>query len=521
MQLPNALPDETLFSRYVRHMTILGMKEKDYLKLLLNKPRASIHPYLTIGIRRASEISENSPLKIFKEQTLGRLFSYFMPHRESDIYRSILADDGNVAFRACQLVSYKESEVLSLKFCPICVQEDIKCYGVSYWHLTHQIPGIEACHLHKTWLYHKELPKRPHIKPGLLPITYQESKVCSDLSYKFSSYTSNFLKEVIYNNKSFNQNDLLTKIRNNNYMYSDKRFKRSELTSDLFNFTKRLEHIDMNLLPYSEFDYTYLSKLLSGKVSQHPFKYLLINFWLNQVPPPPANKKYLNNKDLETSENIEKECERLLKQRKSLAEISRLTGKSRCYIKSIAMKKHIPTSKKPRVIKDKIIAIIISMAHKGFHRKVIASRFNISTGSVEQIISSVPNLVKLRRQYKFESKRRRYKVQILRALQEKPSAIKQEIKQSCYAAFHWLNTHEKTWLKSTLPTPTRPQIRYKVDWRKRDVELAVKVSTVMKSNNGTISLIRLDKEISGHGWLIRMQHKLPLTMAVFNNLKAR
>jgi hypothetical protein len=49
MQLPTSLPDETLFSRYVRHMTILGMKEQNYLKTLLNKPRASIHPYLTIG----------------------------------------------------------------------------------------------------------------------------------------------------------------------------------------------------------------------------------------------------------------------------------------------------------------------------------------------------------------------------------------------------------------------------------------------------------------------------------------
>ncbi|WP_375186023.1 hypothetical protein [Pseudoalteromonas sp.] len=56
MQLPASLPDETLFSRYVRHMTILGMSEQDYLTRLLNKPRASIHPYLTIGIRRAAKI---------------------------------------------------------------------------------------------------------------------------------------------------------------------------------------------------------------------------------------------------------------------------------------------------------------------------------------------------------------------------------------------------------------------------------------------------------------------------------
>lgn len=53
------------------------MSEKAYIKLFFRKSRISIHPYLTIGIFRASQISEENELKIFNEQTLGRLFSYF------------------------------------------------------------------------------------------------------------------------------------------------------------------------------------------------------------------------------------------------------------------------------------------------------------------------------------------------------------------------------------------------------------------------------------------------------------
>jgi len=518
MQLPTTLPDETLFSRYVRHMTILGMKEKDYLKLLFNKPRASIHPYLTIGIAKASQISVESESEIYSQQTLGRLFSYFLPLRATGINKALLADDGNVAIRACQLVSFKESEELSLKYCPECANEDMRYHGVSYWHRIHQVPGIEACPSHKVWLVHQELPERPHIKLQLLPTTSEESQTCSELSYKFAQYTNAFLKMITVTSNSFDQNSLLTKVRERGYMIGERRFKRIELTSDLFNFIKGLKHCDQGLLPYSEADYRYLSYLLSGQASQHPFKYLIVDFWLSNIcEKAPSPKKETGNFELSvTQQKIKSICRELLKQGKSLAEISRLTGKSRCYLKGLAMKENISIIIKPNIITDKVINMIIVLAYKGFHRKAIAKRFHISTGSVEQVISSEPGLVERRRRYKFESKRRRYKTQVLRALQLKPSAIKQEIKASCYAAFHWLYAHERNWLNSTLPSPTKPRVRLKVNWEKRDIELALKVSTIMHSINGAISHTKLDKETGGHGWLIRMQHKLPITMAVLN-----
>jgi hypothetical protein len=171
------------------------------------------------------------------------------------------------------------------------------------------------------------------------------------------------------------------------------------------------------------------------------------------------------------------------------------------------------------MLTDNIIKKILVLAYKGFHRRCIAKYFQISTGSVEQVISSEPELVEKRRRYKFESKRRKYKVQMLRTLQQKPLAIKQEIKESCYAAFYWLYTHERIWLNSTLPTPTKPKVYSKVNWEERDRELAQKVSTIMHNINGAISCTKLDKAIGSHGWLIRMQHKLPITMAIFHQLK--
>jgi len=515
MQLPGSLPDETLFSRYVRHMTILGMSEQDYLTALLNKPRASIHPYLTIGIRRAAQICEDSETIIFREQTLGRLFSYFLPQHAKSISQALLQSNGSTAIRVCQLVTFKEFEPLSLKYCPVCAKEDLKRYGVAYWHRNHQVSGVEACPEHKVWLIHEKLPERPHIKTLLLPSYSTPVKHCTELSFQFANFTKQFLHDISESNNSFNHSELLAELSKRGYILGNKRFKRQELTLDLFKFIKGLERTSTTLLPYSDKDYRYLSYMLSGNVSQHPFKYLLVLFWLNST---------LNTDDKPQVKNFERKydivdkselCEYLLKQGSSMAAVSRITGKSRCYLKALAMKKNIPIKLKPKVITEEVINAIISMAYKGFHRKAIAKEFHVSTGSIEQIISSEEGLVERRKQYKFESKRRRYKAHILRALRGNPTAIKQEIKNCCYAAFHWLYVHERVWLDTILPAPSKPKPKLKVEWKKRDHELVTKVRTIMSSLQAPISRTTLDKKLGGHGWLIRYQHKLPETIAVY------
>ena len=135
-----------------------------------------------------------------------------------------------------------------------------------------------------------------------------------------------------------------------------------------------------------------------------------------------------------------------------------MTRKSRCFLKAFAIKNGITISLKPKVIVPYIVKKVLILARKGFHRRVISKCTHISNGSVEQIISTEPGLVEKRRRYKQESKRRKYKIQILRALQHNPHAIKQEIKNSCYAAFYWLYIHEKDWLNNTLPNPIKPNI---------------------------------------------------------------
>lgn len=36
-----------------------------------------------------------------------------------------------------------------LRFCPKCIEYDIRVFGEPYWHRKHQVPGVTVCSIHK------------------------------------------------------------------------------------------------------------------------------------------------------------------------------------------------------------------------------------------------------------------------------------------------------------------------------------------------------------------------------------
>ena len=44
------------------------------------------------------------------------------------------------------------------RYCPACVQTELKLDGESYWHRSHNLPGVRTCHVHGTFLWSCEIP---------------------------------------------------------------------------------------------------------------------------------------------------------------------------------------------------------------------------------------------------------------------------------------------------------------------------------------------------------------------------
>ena len=100
---------------------------------------------------------------------------------------------------------------------------------------------------------------------------------------------------------------------------------------------------------------------------------------------------------------------------------------------------------------------ILWLAARGQHREKIAKRFSISSGSRTNHFQST-DIVLRRKQIRFESTRRRYRVAILRFLHSSPNAKRKDIFKMGNSAAHWLFTNDNAWLQAVLPEAQKPQL---------------------------------------------------------------
>ena len=216
-------------------------------------------------------------------------------------------------------------------------------------------------------------------------------------------------------------------------------------------------------------DYRYFSELLIENTNHHPFRHLLFASWLFPSPKGMFEieremcqgnpKSSLKENRRRNEQRIESKCLELMRKRLSLNSIYKLTGKSRCYLKRLALLNSIPIKLKPKILSSERIARVVHLARAGTHRALIAKQCGIGVGSVEQIISSEPNLVEFRRKGRWESKRRRCKAAILKYKKHNPKALRKDFQYGCNQAYYWLYSYDRGWLEATLPLPIKPQGR--------------------------------------------------------------
>lgn len=516
------MPDESLFSRFVRHLKQSGLCREQYFLRVFARSRLSVHPFLTIGVSALSLDCIESAETIFSEQTLGRLFAYYIPHHADEIKLALFGNNTSKVLRVCRIVNFSLQGGMIAKYCPLCSNEDVENYGFSYWHITHQIPGLNCCAKHAMQLLSLNLPDRPHIEGDFLPPVREFSITCNTQEVDFSRFVYEKFKSIQHQDKPYQHSQLLRELKQVGYITQSGRCKRQSLLRDIWELTNLFCASGKKMFPRNPEDFGYIRPLVSGDSNQHPFKYLLIEYLLSSKSSnSDSQSTYVNVCQSTCEDNIRQNCITLLNQSLSLAETSRLSGKSRTYLKLLAIQEGIPINLSPKILTREIKNKIIHIAKLGFHRRVIAKTINVSEGSIEQVISSVEGLVEHRKKCKFESKRRRYKTEILRALSSNSRVKKEYIKQNHYAAFHWLYRNEREWLNRTLPPPQKPKQNPRVDWQKRDKEVYKALQNILEITQENLSNFQLDKLVGGHGWLTRKLDKLPITKVLITSKRCK
>lgn len=114
------------------------------------------------------------------------LFPFYSPFiRKENQYKLIKYLKGEEKASGSPNILNKE---ISLKYCPICVEENIKKYGEAYYKRFHQIEGINICNVHRCLLYKYPYEKVKNKNKSLIYL--EKDKLCMYPLYydKFVDY---------------------------------------------------------------------------------------------------------------------------------------------------------------------------------------------------------------------------------------------------------------------------------------------------------------------------------------------
>jgi len=521
MQFPN---DETIFSIVARY-AILGAFRRNGVALMdiFNNSRKRIHPYLPGYINKVAIFFDLSPEELLINHTLYPIFSWSNEVSAHRLKEAMLCacDDKSTFFAG--LPHSKHQFFYGLKYCPKCIEDDVKIWGFKYWHITHQIPGVDSCHRHSCALLGIQsgdgrkdrvlmLPPSTSVVSYVNPAQMCISKFAADL-FEISK-CKQFDFQIAYKNA----------LDEKGYITKSKHIRLNELISDVKKYWKELPFDSPLSVPKALSNFEFIGPMLreSSTWHYHPIKHILFACWLFDgdvsafveyshkdaiaidplIVPPPVDK---------SSDDVLA----LLNESLSMNNIEKITGKSRCYIRRIAELNNVEHKTNANSYSKLTHEKVINLALLGRHRFSIAEFCNVGVGYVEQAISNTKGLVLWRKQLREKIKINKAKKRLSEAVLTHPDWLRKDIKEACSCEFFCLYHHDKQALEKILPSKHLTTFNGR-NWSEEDLRMSAEINALKDPTN--MSLRKIDRIINGHGRLHNRIKQFPLTKSALVKL---
>jgi len=153
INFPSPLQDELLYSVLARAR----------VKYLINSPKALIQRALfsrgaIASLNFPSHISalskqytKNEISSLIYEHTLFSLYAPFIPEqRRIKCISALLNKSDGTPHLATGFVASRLPKLSSIRYCPLCLLQQIEEHGEPYWQRIHQIVGLSTCTLHNS-----------------------------------------------------------------------------------------------------------------------------------------------------------------------------------------------------------------------------------------------------------------------------------------------------------------------------------------------------------------------------------
>lgn len=156
---PKLYPDELLYSGLARYHIRSGNKSfrQSHLELFqssLQKGRLILPNNLNKLIKILPFGLSISVENIIHNHTLYPFYATFLTQNEAWLLKDLMKRQVNQSiFQVAKVALNSTGYLKFLRFCPLCLEENMENYGEAYWHRTHQFPSVMVCLIHDVALY--------------------------------------------------------------------------------------------------------------------------------------------------------------------------------------------------------------------------------------------------------------------------------------------------------------------------------------------------------------------------------
>lgn len=444
--VPPIYPDETIYSYVARlHVYWAETNHRTTAKRLFGKAPINIDQRLPLGIEHLAKETGYDVNALLQHHTFYPLFSGFVSCPIA-LKEAMLSDSGKNLANASCVAQAGIAHLGGSRYCPLCIEQDKRKYGVAFWHLSHQLQGVTCCTVHDVELIQVNLCTRKF----QLPPQQDDSKrvVASPEAIRLAQLLLRFNFDFEFNIPDCREDywggpsqlvRLKNQYRGQNVDMSLLMEKVNSLSEQIFNTRIISENVVFNLIHRPDYH-------------SHPTKHIFLCYALDLMPT--LEPKITVNRD-EYHQILERDRFRCVQIFQNgalrLRRTSRRTGRSVNYVKTIARQLGVKYEKRTKFITPDIEERIIKSAKAGVHRRTIAYQEGVSISTVELFINGVLGLSEKRRNLRKESRREEARQTLLNTLSKQPALTRKQLKKAIYADYTWLYRHDKTWLYQTLP----------------------------------------------------------------------
>jgi hypothetical protein len=517
--------DEVPFSTVARYALIGGLRAPIALQQIFRNRKKRIHPYLPGCMKLFANFFDLCPEAVIKNKTIFPLVAFAQPATAQTIAFAMQMKTDDQVINNTAIAHSRFTIFYGLKCCPKCIEEDTGSLGFTYWHVLHQIPGIEACHKHHCMLVSIAMGDGRRDRTLFLPdFCAPKTVMATDSQVRLAVFTADLCKQLQYRQADFHIAYRYLLLQRELISSSGKYIQTSKVCHILSEYWGSLpfsDHLGLGV-PRQLSDFTFIGPLLRNKTGcpAHPVKHMLLACWLTN-----GNASNLFNFssshpiNVDAGEGQKSNTDQLvltlLKREKSFNEIERLTDRSRCYIRRVAELNRITHKSNSLRYSETTRRSVLVKAIYGVSCKVIAETLGVGVGYVEQVICNEPNVSNWRKHLRIQKNVLAACNRLARICKEHPDWCRTKIRQKAQAEYFLLYNHDKSLIEKVLPKPMKPKT-YRKDWAQEDIRLCTEISKLNGIEN--LSLSAIGRLVNDHGYLRRALNKLPKTRSLLKKL---